>query len=110
MALSRQVVYFVRPHFKKNGDQAINIEHVAVMHVKLQRGGSVPAARLNFLIQTVHKKVLDAALIESGCVALDAVNFVALRKKSVRLESERSTCIINRSELKGWEAADLAEE
>ena len=54
--------------------------------------------------------MLDAALIESGCVALDAVNFVALRQKAVRLESERSTCIINRSELEGWEAADLAEE
>jgi hypothetical protein len=45
--------------------------------------------------------VLDAALVESGCVALDAVNFVALRKNIRMLESEKPACIINRSELKG---------
>ena len=48
------------------------------MHVKLQRRQSVPLAGVDFLIQAVHEQMLDAALVESGCVPLDAVNFITL--------------------------------
>ena len=34
----------------------------------------------DFLIQALHEQMLDATLVESGCMTLDAVNFVALRK------------------------------
>jgi hypothetical protein len=79
VALSSQVVYFVWLHFDKNRNQAVNIKHIAIVHVKLQGRHGFCGACVMFLIQTVHEQMLDATLVESGCMALDAVNFVALR-------------------------------
>ncbi len=78
MALSGQVVYFIGPNLQKHRDQAIHVKDIAVVHMKLQRRHRVPLAGVHFLIQAVHKQMLDAALIESGCVPLDAVDFVTL--------------------------------
>ena len=80
MALSRQVVYFVWLHFDKNGNQAVDIKDIAIVHVQPQWRQSVSAACVNFLIQALHEQMLDATLVESGCMTLDAVNFVTLRK------------------------------
>jgi hypothetical protein len=93
VALSRQVVNFVWLHFDKNRNQAVDIEDIAIVHVKLQGSrSSICATCVIFLIQTVHEKMLDATLIEGGCVALDAVNFVSLRNgiSNVAVRENRS--------------------
>ena len=83
MALRGQVVDFVRSHFKEYRDQAVNIKDISIVHMKLQRSYNVCTTgcctRVHFLIQAMHKQMLDATLVESRCVALDAVNFIALR-------------------------------
>jgi hypothetical protein len=79
VALSRQVVDFIGANFEKNGDQAVYIKDVAVVHVELQRGGCVALAGVKFLVQAVHEQMLYAALVERRGVALDAVHFITLK-------------------------------
>ena len=78
VALSSQVIYFIGPDFDEHRNQTVDIKDIAIVHVKLQRSSGVPLSSVNLLIQAVHEQMLDAALVESRRVALDAVNFVTL--------------------------------
>jgi RNase P/RNase MRP subunit p29 len=79
VALSGQVVDFIRPNFEKNRDQAVYIKDVAVVHMELQRGGCIALAGVKFLVKAVHEQMLYAALVERRRVALDAVHFITLK-------------------------------
>ena len=59
MALSGQVIDFIRSNFKEHRDQAVDIKDVAIVHMKLQGSYNFRAAAsstsVDFLIQAMHK-------------------------------------------------------